>query len=114
MQCCSRHPDQVSSDACKRCGMRWCASCLVYPFGPAVPPFCLSCAMVVAGVKSRGLPAMSRKELRSRRKAERLAVRGVAAPIEVEPALEPADGPPTDWSRPWWETGGNESLTRVD
>jgi hypothetical protein len=114
MRCCAKHPDQVSGGACKRCGMTWCANCLVYPFGPAVPPFCLSCAMVVAGVKSRGLPAMSRKEMRSRRKAERLAAAGATPPIEAEPAPEPDGGPPNDWSKPWWETSDSGAFAPVD
>jgi hypothetical protein len=66
--------------------------------------------MVVAGVRSRGLPAMSRKELRARRNAERLGVDVTASDDEHEHETPPPQ-PANDWSTPWWEPG---ALTPVD
>jgi hypothetical protein len=104
MESCARHPHEHGAALCRRCGDSWCRDCLVYSFGANKPPFCMSCAMVAGGVKSVGRPAMAKKELRARMKAERQlakaaakAARGAASP---QPELVMQE---TDWSTPWWE-----------
>jgi hypothetical protein len=113
--CCAKHPSELATSACRRCGFDWCPECLVFSFGAEKPPFCITCALVTAGVKTRGFPPMSRKQLRARKKAEKLAARGGPAPTAVHtPAPEPAPAPANDWSNPWWEQPASKGLTAVD
>ena len=104
MESCAKHPHELGSALCRRCGDNWCRDCLVYAFGPSKPPFCMSCAMVAGGVKSTGRPAMPKKELRARMKAERQLQRAeakaakVAAMSDEQVVLQE-----TDWATPWWE-----------
>lgn len=114
MESCAKHPHERGVALCRRCGGAWCADCLVYAFGPKKPPYCMGCAMVAGGVRSAATrPAMSRKELRARRKEMKAAAK---AEPEQEPETEaaaamsaPVDGAvlqaPTvsDWATPWWE-----------
>jgi len=79
----------------------------VYAFGPKQAPFCMGCAMVAGGVRSAGsLPAVSRRELRARMKAQRAAMRAARdADLIPEPEDETPSVPTgaTDWASPWWE-----------
>jgi len=50
MDSCIKHPHEVGVSHCGRCGGSWCGDCLVHPFGPKKPPYCMSCAMFAAGV----------------------------------------------------------------
>jgi hypothetical protein len=111
--CCAKHPSELATSACRRCGLDWCSECLVFSFGATKPPFCITCALVTAGVKTGGPPPMSRKQLRARKKAQKSAARGVPAPTVVDsPTPEPA--PSNDWSNPWWEQPASTGLTAVD
>jgi hypothetical protein len=60
---CERHPFDQAVDLCGRCGLEFCASCLVYSFGPKKPPFCLPCAVEAAGVRQGAskAPAQGRR-----------------------------------------------------
>jgi hypothetical protein len=60
---CERHLFDQAADLCGRCGMEFCADCLVYSFGPKKPPFCLPCAVEAAGVRQGAgfRPAPGRK-----------------------------------------------------
>jgi hypothetical protein len=103
---CRKHPHEMGVALCGRCGQSWCGDCLVYSFGPKKPPFCVSCAMVAAGVRSTApLPAMPRRQLKAQMKAlkaqAKAAANGTEAPVEPEP-VAPAQ-PATDWASPWWE-----------
>lgn len=51
---CPRHPFEVAEDVCPECGGAFCASCLVYPFGPQRPALCVSCALALSGVRAPG------------------------------------------------------------
>jgi hypothetical protein len=90
---CERHQFDRAVDRCGRCGGEFCATCVVYSFGPKKPPFCLPCAVTAAGVRTKAakVPALSRKE-RKRLEKERLvnlahdqpAAEPIKAPVEVE------------------------------
>ena len=48
---CQVHPYEVAEGLCRSCGGPFCADCLVYPFGPVKPPYCVPCAVSAAGVR---------------------------------------------------------------
>ncbi len=114
---CSKHPHEMGVALCRRCGVAWCASCLVYSFGPKKPPYCMSCAMVAGGVKtSASMPPMPRRQVKAQMravkaqakadaKADANAVVQAAEPeVSAEVERELADAySQTDWATPWWE-----------
>ena len=51
MESCAKHPHEIGVALCGRCGVAWCANCLVYTHGPKKPPFCLECAMFAGGMR---------------------------------------------------------------
>jgi hypothetical protein len=92
---CARHQFEAAVDRCRQCGHPFCGECLVYSFGEKQPPFCVPCALSAAGVRSNAArpPAMPKKELRRRQKAEsRVAEEAVARAATV--------GTRIDWSLP--------------
>lgn len=102
---CEKHLFETAEDRCGKCGLEFCAECLVYSFGPKRPPFCIPCAVSAAGIRSgsggRGLPKREAKRLeRERKLAFREAESVVAAArvesftAEVEPTVEPVDVEP--------------------
>jgi hypothetical protein len=110
LESCHKHPHEMGAAFCGRCGQSWCADCLVYSFGPKKPPYCVSCAMVAAGVRSTAaLPAMPRKQLKAQMKALKAEAKAAAkaetssAPVPAAAETEPAAAPTTDWATPWWE-----------
>ena len=48
---CEKHPFDEATGTCRRCQLSWCPDCLVYPFGFHKAPFCMSCALVAAGIR---------------------------------------------------------------
>lgn len=46
---CHTHDDRHASGVCRRCDEEFCETCLVYSYGRAKPPYCIRCALVVAG-----------------------------------------------------------------
>ena len=71
---CERHQFDRAIDRCGRCGLEFCQTCVVYPFGRRKAPFCLPCAVEAAGVRSgagsgRPLSRRERKALDRERKA---------------------------------------------
>lgn len=107
MESCAKHPHEMGSAICRRCGGAWCRDCLVYSFGPKKPPYCMSCAMVAGGVRSvAARPAMPKRDMRARAKAIRVeakATKQAARQSAAEKSLEPVAMAETDWSTPWWE-----------
>jgi len=114
MDSCIKHPHEVGVGHCGRCGGSWCTDCLVQPFGPKKPPYCMSCAMYLGGVRTHAdRPALSRRELKALAKAAKAAAKGAPvaapspepAPVPEPPApvVAPEPAPSTDWSSPWWE-----------
>ena len=96
---CTKHPSEHASAACRRCTEAWCSDCLVYAFGTDQPPFCVTCALFASGVKARGRAVPSRKELRARKRAEKLAAK---QPVAVVAEPDPLDHG-YDWSKPWFD-----------
>lgn len=68
---CRDHSFETAEEVCRRCGLEYCALCLVYPFG-ARKPLCKECAMTQGGVRSHTQrAAMGRRDLRKKVKAFR-------------------------------------------
>ena len=65
---CARHQFEAAQDMCRHCGDLFCNECLVYSFGANKPPYCVSCALAAAGVRSNGAAPrkLSRKERKRR------------------------------------------------
>src|SRR6478735_5925300 len=87
---CYKHGFEASQDACRHCGLYFCAECLVYSFGANKPPYCISCALGASGVRANAArqPTMSKRDIRrmarDRKKAEKSRL--AAAPkVEVQP-----------------------------
>jgi hypothetical protein len=95
---CTTHQFEPAAAVCRTCGYDFCAECVVYSFGREQPPFCVSCALAAAGVRSNAArpPAMSKREIKRRvkehQKAEK-ARRAGQQRVEVKPVE-------IDWSVP--------------
>ena len=48
---CEKHSFDHAVAGCDKCSKNYCEACLVYPFGPKKRPYCINCALVVAGVR---------------------------------------------------------------
>ena len=72
---CQVHPYEVAEGLCRSCGGPFCADCLVYPFGPVKPPYCVPCAVSAAGVRqtARNPTVVVPKETKRRLKEWRQA-----------------------------------------
>ena len=109
MESCSKHPHEIGVALCDRCGQARCSDCLVYARGDRKPPYCMECAMFVGGVRSAApRPALSRREMKARRKELERAEQERQAPVEEPSAAaveveQPTTAPASDWSTPWWE-----------
>jgi hypothetical protein len=92
---CARHQFEAAVDRCRQCGNTFCGECLVYSFGEKQPPFCIPCALSASGIRSNAArtPAMPKKELRRRQKAE-------ARIAEEEEARAGTTTAQIDWSLP--------------
>jgi hypothetical protein len=90
---CEKHIFEVSEDRCGKCGNEFCAECLVYSFGPKKPPFCISCAVAAAGIRSTAgnAPAMGRREMKILNRERMAALKRLSQmPAEApEPAADP-------------------------
>ncbi len=94
---CERHNFDRAIDLCGRCGGEYCSDCLVYPFGPRKPPFCLPCAVSQGGVRSsaatyRALSGRKMRQLQKQRKAALVAAQGNQPP--PPPPAEPESQTP--------------------
>jgi hypothetical protein len=78
---CEKHGFEFAEAMCRRCGHWFCSTCLVYAFGQNKPPYCVSCAILAAGVRSNAgyIPRSSgrqiKREIKAQRKAERAATK---------------------------------------
>jgi hypothetical protein len=72
---CIQHPYEQAEGLCRKCGAPYCADCLVYPFGPAKPPYCIPCAVNAGGVRTTAgsTPMAQPKETKQRLKEWRKA-----------------------------------------
>jgi hypothetical protein len=98
---CARHQFEAAVDRCRQCGHPFCGECLVYSFGEKQPPFCIPCALSAAGVRSNAArqPALPKKELRRRQRAETRVAEEAAQRASAGTAQ-------IDWSLPIDGTGG--------
>jgi hypothetical protein len=70
---CDKHSFEPSERICRSCGGEFCQDCLVYSHGHRKPPYCVSCALAAAGVRSSaGRPVVrSKREIRKAIRDER-------------------------------------------
>ncbi len=67
---CAKHSFEPAAGVCRQCRNSYCSDCLIYAFGPKKPPYCVTCALNVAGVRHRGAapnPRLRRKGLFGRK-----------------------------------------------
>ena len=64
---CERHQFDTSDGLCRHCGYEFCSECLVYSFGPSSPPYCISCVLAAAGVRTTAANAPKRARRETRR-----------------------------------------------
>jgi hypothetical protein len=95
-QRCTNHQFELIADICRNCGDGFCKECLVYSFGPKKPPYCVSCALAAAGVRSNAArpQTRSRREIRKLAKERRKLIKTQGTP-EVD-----VRGVEIDWSIP--------------
>ena len=95
MSSCVRHPMAVSEHVCGRCGHEFCPECVVFPFGVAKPPMCVSCALEAGGVRHQhtGRPRLGSKMVKRRLKDQGNRP-GPALPPEPEPEV-------SEWDDEW-------------
>jgi hypothetical protein len=101
---CDKHLFESAEDTCGKCGYEFCGECLVYAFGPKKPPFCISCAVAAAGIRSSAgnRPLATRSEMRQIRKERRSAER--QARKQQQPVPVPESEPDTSPLLPWDES----------
>lgn len=92
---CERHLFDRAIDRCGRCGLEFCHTCVIYPFGNSKPPFCLPCAVEAAGVRSgagsgRAMSRRERKQLERERREGDLVGTGSASSSRAVPTAEEA------------------------
>lgn len=87
---CDKHPFEPYERTCRNCGGEFCTDCLVFSHGHRQPPYCVSCALAAAGVRSSASrqSSLPKRELRKKLRAERKAAKRTAkelvdAPVRV-------------------------------
>lgn len=51
---CVKHSFETAAGVCRQCRNSYCSECLVFAFGEDKPPYCVTCALNVAGVRHQG------------------------------------------------------------
>lgn len=51
---CVKHSFETAAGVCRQCRNSYCSECLVFAFGENKPPYCVTCALNVAGVRQQG------------------------------------------------------------
>lgn len=51
---CVKHSFETAAGVCRQCRNSYCSECLVFAFGENKPPYCVTCALNVAGVRHQG------------------------------------------------------------
>jgi hypothetical protein len=101
---CEKHPFERMERNCRTCGGEFCADCLVYAYGAKKPPYCVSCALAAAGVRSTAARPQVRskrdlrRETREQKRKEKLAAKArvevdASLLLEARPVGAPAVGP---------------------
>jgi hypothetical protein len=84
---CVKHPMTMGEAICGECGHQFCSECVVFPFGTAKPPLCISCALERGGVRrtAAARPKLTRKSIRERLALQRAALEQPDASEELSP-----------------------------
>ena len=99
---CYTHGFEAAENRCRHCGHEYCSECLVYAFGASKPPYCISCALTAAGVRSNAArrPSLSKREIRKmdkeRRKAEKSQKDAPKVEVSTAPVVEIIETPPEE------------------
>ncbi len=97
---CFRHGFEVADSTCRNCGLSFCSECLVFSFGANKPPYCISCALAAAGVRSNAAiqTNVNKRELKrlekERKKAAKAKKSAKAPQVEVAASEAEVAGPP--------------------
>ncbi|MBK5223518.1 MAG: B-box zinc finger protein [Acidimicrobiia bacterium] len=93
---CDKHQFEPMERICRSCGGEFCQDCLVYSHGHGKPPFCVSCALAAAGVRSSAQRAVvkPKREIRKALRADRKAVKAAAKGRTYDDGLDLADAAP--------------------
>lgn len=77
---CDKHQFEPMERTCRACGGQFCGDCLVFSHGHRKPPYCVSCALAAAGVRSTAQRpvVVSKRELRRNLREERRALKHAA------------------------------------
>ena len=77
---CDKHQFEPMERTCRSCGGEFCQDCLVYSHGHRKPPYCVSCALAAAGVRSTAQRPVvrSKREIRRQLREERKAAKVAA------------------------------------
>jgi len=51
---CAKHWNERATGRCEDCGELWCVDCLVPPTRKRQPTRCVDCALIAAGIHTRG------------------------------------------------------------
>lgn len=109
---CFRHGFELAESTCRNCGLAFCSECLVFSFGARKPPYCISCALAAAGVRSNAAiqTTVNKRELKRQEKERKKAakakksptpqveVAAMEAPVAPEPAISVEDENPFAWA----------------
>jgi hypothetical protein len=74
---CIKHPHEPAEGLCRTCGAEYCADCIVYPFGPTKPPYCIPCAVAAGGLRANAgsrpvvVPKENKRRMKEWRKARK-------------------------------------------
>ena len=95
---CLEHSFESATALCRRCGVEFCETCVVFPFGEK-KPLCKECALMIAGVKSHApRPEMAGRLVRRRAKEFARNVTSASAPMPEPEIPEIVDPTTTDTS----------------
>ena len=51
---CMKHSFEPAAGVCRQCKNSYCTDCLIFAFGEKKPPYCVMCALNVAGIRQQG------------------------------------------------------------
>jgi hypothetical protein len=101
---CIEHPHEPAEGLCRQCGAAHCGDCLVYPFGPTKPPYCVPCAVQASGLRANAgkrlmvVPKENKRRLKEWRKARKRDL----------------DAPPPDGVATWQRMDESEAEAEED
>ncbi len=95
---CQVHSFESATELCRRCGLEFCDTCIVSPFG-AKKPYCKECAMTLGGVRAHvtrnALPARQIRRRVKEFETITAARRRTTDPVEMPDLVDPVLDDPT-------------------